>query len=52
MSHDDMGEAELFDFFKQGSSFKKYNHARLAADRSHQVSSIQAAASPYCQPHP
>jgi len=35
MSHDDMGEAELFDFFRQGSAFLKYNHARLAADRSH-----------------
>jgi hypothetical protein len=35
MSHDDMGELELLEFFKQGSCFKKYNHARLAADRYH-----------------
>ena len=30
-----MGELELLEFFKQGSAFKKYNHARLAADRAH-----------------
>lgn len=35
MSHDDMGELELLEFFKQGSCFKKFNHARLAADRYH-----------------